>query len=149
MKKIYLYGLLCIIGLFLCGCNQTSSEEPQKPIELEQKYYETRTWTEVDEAHWGIACIHIVLDKSFPHKVLTVEDFPELEIEELKWSTEKKYKKYLEEGNLPDDFRQSYDLILKNEEPNNYIEALEYLKELNYEFIKNVWLRTFFKTLKG
>ncbi len=149
MKKIYLYGLLCIVGLFLCGCNQTTSEEPEKPIELEPKHYETRTWTEIDEANWNIGYIKIVLDKSFPHKVLTAEDFPELEIEKLRWNTEKKYKEYLEEGKLPDYFRQSYDLILKNEDPNNYIEALEYLKELNYDFIKETWLVCSFKTLIG
>ena len=89
MKKLYLYGLLCIVGLFLCGCNQTSSEEPEKPIELETKRYETRTWTEVDESFWNICCIKIVLDKNFPHKTLTIEDFPGLEIEELRWDTEK------------------------------------------------------------
>ena len=154
MKKMYLYGLLCIVGLFLCACSQTASEEPEKPIELESEYHETTTqngeseelepesceMTTWDHDEFSISYIWIVLDKNFPHKTLTVEDFPGLEIEELRWDTEKIYKKYLEEGNLPDYFSQQYALILKNKETSNYIEAKEYIKELNYDFIKNVCL---------
>ncbi|MDE7384467.1 MAG: hypothetical protein K2M84_01780 [Anaeroplasmataceae bacterium] len=155
MKKMYLYGLLCIIGLFLCGCNQTSSEEPQKPIELESEYHETTTQENAESeelepescemttglhGEFSISYIWIVLDRNFPHKTLTVEDFPGLEIEELRWDTEKIYKKYLEEGNFPDYFSQQYNLILKNKETSNYIEAKEYIKELNYDFIKSVSL---------
>lgn len=147
MKKMYLYGLLFSIGLFLCGCNQETIIEPNnQPIELEPKYYPKITWTEADEAKVSACYIYIYLDKNFTNKILTVEDFPGLEIEELEWCTEKKYKNYLEEGSIPDNFRQSYTITLKNKESKNYIEALEYLKEVNYDFIKGVHLVFTLKT---